>query len=54
MDYKELLKKYIKHIESCEGINFVMGNIDMIYEGCPEEFTEEEKQEINKLAPDFE
>lgn len=23
IDYKELLKKYIKHVESCEGINFL-------------------------------
>jgi hypothetical protein len=42
IDYKELLIKYIKHVEECEGINFLdtIGNT----------LTEEELKELELLS----
>lgn len=50
IDYKELLRKYILWVRSCEGVDFVTnGNA-----GCPgpseEDFTAAEWEELEKIA----
>lgn len=49
IDYKELLIKYIKHVEMCEGINFI-SDIGDPWTNSEIEFTEEEVSELNKLS----
>lgn len=48
MDYRELLRKYIEHVESCEGTTF----LSEYYRGAPSdvEFTEEEWADLQRLA----
>ena len=42
INYRELLKKYIKHVEECEGINFIDS-----WEG---DFSDDEAKELTKLS----
>jgi len=46
MDYKKLLTKYIQHVSSCEGIDYISlgGDFSDI------KFTEEEQKELNELS----
>lgn len=46
MDYEELLKKYMRHVQDCEGITFVQQIGDYMSE---QEFTEQEKAVLEKL-----
>lgn len=43
VDYKELLLKYIKHVEECEGTNFLDTTSYII-------FTEQELKELELLS----
>ena len=46
MDYRELLKKYIEHVVSCEGVNYInRGNSHSEIE-----FTQEEKLTLDILS----
>lgn len=59
MDYKALLIKYIRHVEECEGVNFIdhagIGNTDPlnVRELTPDEIAELKrlsiKEQINSL-----
>jgi hypothetical protein len=51
MDYRELLKKYIAHVEHEEGVNF----IDWIGDAYAKEagFTKEEIDTLKKIADEI-
>jgi hypothetical protein len=46
-----LLKKYMQHVEQCEGVNFVS---DINEYMCDIKFTDEEKALLEKLDRDIE
>lgn len=50
MDYEELLKKYMQHVQSCESITYV----DHIGSCCTEiDFTEAEKAELERIEDEI-
>lgn len=50
MDYKELLKKYMQHVQSCESITFV----DHIGSYRTEvDFTDAEKAELGRIEDEL-
>lgn len=50
MDYEELLKKYMQHVQSCESITYV-GHIG---DYCTEiSFTDEEKAELERIEDEI-
>jgi hypothetical protein len=52
MDYKQLLKKYIRHVEDMEGVNFVEGADESgSREGL---FNSEEWAELTRLCEESE
>lgn len=46
MDYKTLLEKYMKHVQDCEGINFLP--VEWYYMS-EVEFTQEEKDALQAI-----
>jgi len=53
MNHRELLKRYIKYIEECEGINFIDSGFSGGYSDDEIHFSDEEKEELRALAKEM-
>lgn len=50
INHKELLKKYIKHVKSCEGVDFIPFFLGDNFRHSDVEFEEEELKELWELS----